>query len=204
MYDREETIEKALLTAEEADLNANWENLTIQNRFIFAKVMGDEEIALPFLQRVFPDAGITRVRHVETEKTLEGSISSRGVRYDVYVKDMDGRAFTIEMQVLNRGNLPKRSRYYAIMMDEELLGHGQDYEALPPSWVIFICPFDLFGEGLHRYTFRNYCVEVDGLLLRDETEKVFLNTKSNADDIPEEPIFRKLKTGSFCGAFARK
>ena len=47
-------------------------------------------------------------------------------------------------------------------------------------------------------------MEVDGLLLRDETEKVFLNTKSNADDIPEEPIFRKLKTGSFCDAFARK
>ena len=164
----------------------NWENLTIQNRFIFAKVMQDPENSLPFLQRLFPELEVDEIKQIEAEKTIEGVLGSRGVRFDIFLRDRKERAFTVEMQVANKGNIPKRSRYYSSMMDEDVLYHSQDYEMLPPSYVIFICPFDLLGKGLHRYTFRNYCEEVPGLALQDEAVRVILNTTSKANDVPEE------------------
>lgn len=163
-----------------------WEDLTIQNRFLFAKVMSDPENMLPFLQRVFPELEIAEIRYLEAEKTLEGPVGARGVRYDVYVKDLSTRAFTVEMQIYQADNIPKRSRYYSTMMDEDCLQKGQDYALLPNTYVIFICPFDLFGAGLHRYTFRNTCAEIPGLLLEDGSEKIFLYTGSNQMDVSDD------------------
>ena len=173
------------------DTCTNWKYLTLQNRFIFSKVMQDPENSLPLIQYLFPDSDIRKIEYIETEKTAEGILGSKGVRYDVYLKDRDQCAYTLEMQVQNRGNIIKRSRYYSSMMDEDSLNSGQDYDLLPASYVIFICPFDLFDTGLHKYTFRNYCEEVPGLLLKDETVKVFLNTTSMAGDI-SEPLKRLL------------
>lgn len=48
--------------------------------------------------------------------------------------------------------------------------------------VIFICPFDLFGDGRYRYTFENICRENKTLLLGDGTAKIFLNTEGTVDD----------------------
>ena len=162
-----------------------WDNLTIQSRFVFAKVMQDPANSRPFLVRLFPEMPIGEIRYSEAEKNIEGSPSTHGVRLDVYIKDTNKHAFTLEMQVVDEKNLRKRSRYYTGMMDEDFLQRGQDYDLLPPSFVIFICPFDLFGKGLHVYTFKNYCEEVPGLPLQDGTTKIFLNTTSTADDISE-------------------
>ena len=45
------------------------------------------------------------------------------------------------------------------MIDLNLLERGADYKELKKSYVIFICPFDQFQEGLHKYTFENQCKE---------------------------------------------
>ena len=175
-----------------------WESLTIQNRFLFAKVMGQKENCLPLLQRLFPEFHITDIRYVEAEKTVEGSIDSKAVRLDVYVQDSDKRAFTLEMQVDDRGNLPMRSRYYSSMIDEDLLSKGQDYDEILPAYVIFICPFDLFEKGLHRYTFMNYCSEDPSLPLGDGSAKIFLNTKGTANDVSKEVLaFLDYINGTF-------
>ena len=165
-----------------------WESLTIQNRFLFAKVMGQKENCLPLLQRLFPELQITDIRYVEAEKTVEGAIDSKAVRLDVYVRDSRERAFTLEMQVYDEKNLPMRSRYYSSMMDEDLLSTGQEYDEILPAYVIFICPFDLFGRGLHRYTFRNFCQEDFSLPLGDGSAKIFLNTKGTAKDVSKEVL----------------
>ena len=179
-------LKAGVIDQRKIDLAAKWEGLTIQDRFIFAKVMQDPANCGPFLQRLFPEREIRELKVIEPEKTVEGAIGSKSVRFDVFVKDETECAYTIEMQVLNRGNIQKRSRYYASMMDENTLRYGQEYDQLPPQYIIFICPFDLFGYGLHRYSFRNMCIEIPGLKLRDKTEKIFLNTKSITDDIPAD------------------
>ncbi len=56
------------------------------------------------------------------------------------------------------------------------------------SCVIFICPFDLFNEGRHLYTFKNLCMEDKKTLLGDDTAKIFLNTESNMEDVNQKLI----------------
>ncbi len=70
----------------------------------------------------------------------------------------------------------------------ELLKKGVDYDKLKPQYIIFICTFDPFDRGLHRYTFTNQCHEVEGLSLGDETAKIFLNTRGTATDVSEEML----------------
>ena len=56
---------------------SKWENLTIKDRFLFAKVMGQKENCLPLLQRLFPELQITDIRYVEAEKTVEGPLTPK-------------------------------------------------------------------------------------------------------------------------------
>jgi predicted transposase/invertase (TIGR01784 family) len=72
------------------------------------------------------------------------------------------------------------------MIDLNLLRKGVDYDNLNKSLVIFICTFDYFEKGRHRYTFQNLCVDDPAISLGDETEKVFFNTKGTLDDVSEE------------------
>ena len=93
-------------------LYEHWNRLTIQNRFIFGKVMQDPSNCEPFLRRLFPNKDIGRIQSGEAEKTIESTLFSHGVRLDVYLKNDKNAFFTVEMQVAEKDNLPKRSRYY--------------------------------------------------------------------------------------------
>ena len=57
---------------------------------------------------------------------------------------------------------------------------------LKPSYIIFICSFDVFKKGRHIYTFENICKEDKSLNLGDDTTKIFLNADSNMDDVSKE------------------
>lgn len=63
---------------------------------------------------------------------------------------------------------------------------GDSYENLPDTYVIFICDFDPFGDGLYRYSTGTYCRET-GNLVNDGVETIYLNAHGkNRTDIPEE------------------
>ena len=65
---------------------------------------------------------------------------------------------------------------------------GSSFNDLRPNYVVFICCFDPFGDGLYRYTFTNRCAET-GSELGDGTAKIFLNTRgTNAENIPTDLI----------------
>ncbi len=82
--------------------------------------------------------------------------------------------------------LPKRTRYYQSMIDLQLIDKGELYNKLNPSYVIFISPFDTFGQGRHIYTFENLWREDNSIVLNDGTVKIFLNASGKMDDISKE------------------
>lgn len=133
---------------------------------------------------------IADITYPDVEKTIDIRLESKSVRLDVYVKDDTGRVFDIEMQCENEpnGGLTKRTRYYQAMIDMEILETGEDYDCLNPSYIIFICTFDAFGDGLPVYTFRNHCIEKEAIELGDEGTKLFLNCKG--DDKALDPDIR--------------
>ena len=73
--------------------------------------------------------------------------------------------------------------FHSSMIDLHELDKGEPYWKLKRSYVIFICTFDLFGMGRHQYTFENRCREDHGILLGDETVRMFLNTEGTMEDV---------------------
>ena len=161
-----------------------FKDLTIRDAFMFAAVMSDPEICRRVLELALgiPIAEV----HIQTEKTMAYHSEYHGVRLDVYADDAEKRRFNVEMQVTLQKFLPKRSRYYHDQIDMDALLAGDSYENLPDTYVIFICDFDPFGDGLYRYSTGTYCRET-GNLVNDGVETIYLNAHGkNRNDIPEE------------------
>ncbi|MCI8625025.1 MAG: Rpn family recombination-promoting nuclease/putative transposase [Lachnospiraceae bacterium] len=170
----------------EKRITTSWKRLGITNDFLFGKVMQNPVLCKKLLQRIFPDLNIDYVEYPELQKEIKLDKDAKSIRLDVYVKDGNGTVFAIEMQMIDTKELPKRTRYYQGMMDLQLLEKGDTYRKLPQTYIIFICPFDLFGKGRHLYTFENFCKEEKGLALLDGTVKIFLNADSSRRDTNKE------------------
>ena len=148
--------------------------------------MSDPELCKELLERILPGIEIDHIEYPELQKPIKEDIDARSVRLDVYVKDGKNTVYDIEMQKVNTRELPKRSCYYQGMMDLQLIDSGQPYKKLNQSYVIFICLEDVFGKNRHIYTFENICREDPEIKLRDGAIKIFLNAKSNLNDVSSE------------------
>ena len=151
-----------------------FEELEFCDGFLFAATLEDEEICRSVLARIL-DIPVKAVK-VHKESMIAINPEYRGIRMDVYADDEAGTVFDVEMQTADKGNLPRRSRCYRSQMDVAALEPGDDVNMLPRSFVIFICTFDPFGDGLYRYTYENTCRE-NGRFLEDGTTTVFLSTR---------------------------
>ena len=160
-----------------------YEELTIQDNFIFQKVMRNKRICKQTIERLL-DIDIKDISYPEEEKSIDIRLDSKSIRMDVYVNDDKGTVFNIEIQTSkDMEELVKRTRYYQALIDIDLLEKGQSYSALNDTYIIFICTFGVFTGNRHKYSFKNLCIEEQGLSLDDGTTKLFLSTKGTADDI---------------------
>ncbi len=148
--------------------------------------MQDSELCKELLQRILPDLEIDHIEYPELQKAIKPDVDAKSIRLDVYIRDDKGTIYDIEMQVTDTKELPKRSRYYQSVIDLQLIDKGQHYKLLKPSYIIFICPFDVFCQGRHIYTFENICKEDTNIVLGDGAVKIFLNADSEMDDVSKE------------------
>lgn len=158
------------------------EELEFTDDFMFGAVMTNKEICRRFLEVVLC-VSIERIEYTERQKIIDVAAFGKSVRLDVYLKDDLGTIYSVEMQQRNKGNLPKRSRYYQAMNDLDQLDKGKRYVDLGRSIIIFVCTFDPFGEAKQLYSFENRCGEIPELLLGDETMKIFLNAKGRPGQV---------------------
>ena len=155
-----------------------WERATIANNFIFYKVMRNNPDVCKELLEILLEFKIERIE-MSQEEVLDIDFASKGIRMDVYARDADGlKAYNIEIQTTDTGELPERARYYQGVMDVDLLKSGQQYKELKTTYIIFICLDDVFKKGLAKYTFENLCVEDKETKLNDRTQKVFYICKN--------------------------
>ena len=158
-------------------MKKTFQELTIKDPFMFAATMSDEEQCKAFLEIVL-EMEIAQVS-VITEKTIAYHPEYHGIRLDVLaVEEGINRRFNVEMQVKDKKNLPKRSRYYHSQLDMDALLTGVDYNHLPDTYVIFICDYDPFGDWLYRYTICNHCKENDKDV-DDGDYTIWLSSKGN-------------------------
>ncbi len=163
-------------------MRKTFQELDLKDAFLFSAALQDEETCRLILEIIL-DEPIRKVS-VHAENTLLFSSDFRSLRLDIYASDEMWVEYNLEMQNENRHNLAKRSRFHQAQMDITSLKPGEDFQALRPSYVVFICTFDPFGQGLYRYTFENRCIE-RGFPLDDGTKKIFLNTRgTNSGEVP--------------------
>ena len=162
-----------------------FEELQIKDDFMFSVIMRNPKFCKPFLERVL-GIKISYIEYPKSQETIDISADAKSVRLDIYVEDGKETVYNIEMQTAENRNIPKRSRYYQGMIDLNILEKGENYKDLKRSFVIFVCTFDLFGEGRHIYTFENRCIQNTELGLGDGTAKIILNTKGTMNDVTPE------------------
>ena len=160
-----------------------WEDLTIADDYMFKLVMRHPNICKRLIEKIL-NIKIKHIDYLDDEKSLKFRYSGKGIRLDVYVEG-DDTIYDIEMQVRDYGDteIAYRTRYYQSMIDVEALAAGTDYKKLKKSYIIFICPFALFGGHRHMYTFRNICLQDKTLELNDGTTKVFLCSDGQLNDV---------------------
>ncbi len=167
-------------------MNRRFQDLNLSNYFLFAAAAEDEETSQLLIETLL-GVRIGRVK-VRIERSMMFSSDFRSLRLDVYLSDEAQVQYNLEMENRGEEELPKRSRFHQAQMDVLGLRPGEEFAALKPVYVVFICTFDPFGKGLYRYTFENRCLERD-FALGDEAVRVFLSTKGTNDgEVPEELV----------------
>ena len=153
-----------------------FDELTFSDSFLFGEAMMDETVCKDVLEIIL-GIEIAKVVILEKEKQESNIPEQKSIRMDIYVEDEENTVYNVEMQVEDKKDTPKRSRYYQGLLDSKLLPAGsKSYNLLNKSFVIFICHFDPFGEKRCCYTFEERCLENLNLPLGDGTQKIFLST----------------------------
>ena len=170
-----------------ANTKTELDKMNLLDRFLFNETVEDPEVYNAIVE-ILLEGHVSMIHWTETEKELRVSPQLRSIRLDVISADEEGTLYQMEMQGKNTKNLPKRSRYYQAQIDVSLLEPGCiDFNDLNDLTTILIAPFDIFGYGLYRYTFEEYCQEVPELKLNDGARRIFINTKgNNPEDFSEE------------------
>ena len=154
-----------------------WQHAGITNDFVFNSVMQNRKLSLHLIQAVLPKLNIKKALHVNTQQEFNGKEPNKAVRLDVFVEDNQHRIYDVEMQVTNRRNFGKRTRYYQSMMDLNALEKGENYADIKQSYIIFFFTFDPEGYDHVRYTFSETCEEIPNLRLDTGAKVIFLNSK---------------------------
>ncbi|MDD3339632.1 MAG: hypothetical protein PHS82_12340 [Lachnospiraceae bacterium] len=82
--------------------------------------------------------------------------------------------------------LPKRVRFYHAKIDGSSLQSGETYHALKNVMIIMITPYDPFGRNRMVYTIKNGCVEEPDMPYEDGARTIFLYTRGEEGNPPEE------------------
>ena len=163
-----------------------YEELRFQDDFMFCKILQENEDLCKELTELVIGRKIGSIVKAEKQKAIDVTADGHGVRFDVYFEDDEKTVYDIEMQRSDTLELPLRSRYYQGMIDLDYLEKGKDYKELPDSYIIFLCTFDLFKRGYHKYSFKPKCREVKDLSLKDGTNRTFICAGGDKDDVSED------------------
>ena len=156
-----------------------FKNLTIQDDFMFAKVMTSNLELTKKAIEVITGRKVEDIQFHKAQYTSNPYIEAKGTRFDVLLEGDDVR-YDIEMQVRKQNDLTQRNTYYTSMLVVDSLRKGMSYKELPHIFVIFICIFDPFDVGKERYI-ASERLSSEGKDITDEVnynggyDKIYLN-----------------------------
>ena len=123
-----------------------------------------------------------RVVKSQTEYPIK-SLQGRGVRFDVFARDSEGKEYDIEIQRADKGAEPKRARYNSALMDANALKTGEDVAKLRDTYVIFITENDVIGGDKEIYQIDRMIRDLKCQVFGDGAHIIYVNgaTQSASD-----------------------
>lgn len=101
---------------------------------------------------------------------------------------------------LSELNLLDRSLFNEAMENPEnmktlldIIFGSVDFNEMNNAFIIIIAPFDVFGKGFYRYTFRMRCEEDREIELGDEVTRIFLNCHGKHPELVSPELIELLK-----------
>ena len=174
------TVTETMDQKQQEDL-ARLRQLRLIDDDFFSKCFDNDTACVQLVLQIVLDKPDLNVVDVRTQVFVE-NLLNRSVRLDVLATDSEGRKFNIEIQRSDKGAGRKRARYNSSMMDVNLLEKGNDFEALPEIYVIFITENDVIGLGEAIYEIER-CFVKSGKRFGDGSHILYVNG-SYRDDSP--------------------
>lgn len=147
--------------------------------FVFKRIFGTEEnkdVLITFLNAVFKPAPGKELTDIEILNPYidKEALSDKLSILDIRARTAGGTLINIEIQLINRFNMEKRTLYYWSKMYAGQLSEGQDYRELKKTVTINILDFAcLPGERYHHIFHLREDREPE-LVLSDDLEIHFL------------------------------
>ena len=174
------TVTETMDQKQQEDL-ARLRQLRLIDDDFFSKCFDNDTACVQLVLQIVLDKPDLNVVDVRTQVFVENLLNP-SVRLDVLATDSEGRKFNIEIQRSDKGAGRKRARYNSSMMDVNLLEKGNDFEALPETYVIFITENDVIGLGEAVYEIER-CFVKSGKRFGDGSHILYVNG-SYRDDSP--------------------
>ena len=129
-----------------------FEELTIQDAFMFCKVMQNMNICKKVLELVLGEE--LSIKRITSQQTIENNSETKAVRLDVLVEDEDNNNIDVEMQMVNNDKIPQRMRLYQANIDVYGTSKGIPYAEMPNTIIMFFCMFDPVGRAYQSIPLR--------------------------------------------------
>ena len=152
---------------------AEIERFRLMDDDFMSKCLENAPECIELMLRVILGKKDLKVVKAQTEYPIK-SLQGRGVRFDVFARDSEGKEYDIEIQRADDGAEPKRARYNSSLMDANALKPGEDFDKLRDTYVIFITENDVMKRGQDAYSYLRI-EERNGDRLLDGTYIVYVN-----------------------------
>ena len=113
------------------------------------------------------------VKRVKTQKVMK-NLLGRDIWLDIDATDSKDNELNIEVQRADKGAGRKRARYHSSILDAHLLKSGEDFDALPETYVIFLTEHDVIGGNKPIYRVERH-IEETGELFSDGEHIIYVN-----------------------------
>ena len=162
---------------------ARIQSLRLMDDDFMTVVFSSDKKLTELLLKILLSRDDLRVQSVMTQQEKH-NIFGRSVRLDILAVDENGAQYNIEIQRADKGASERRARYNQAMIDSHTLKSGEDFAALPETYIIFITENDYYGEGEAVYTVKQ-CIETKSgkvLTFDDGTHKIYVNGSYRGED----------------------
>ena len=158
---------------------AEIERFRLMDDDFMSKCLENAPECIELMLRIIIGKKDLKVVKSQTEYPIK-SLLGRGVRFDVFARDAEGREYDIEIQRSDHGAEPRRARYNSALMDANALDSGEDFGKLRDTYVIFITENDVMKRGQEVYSYlrtEEHC----GDKLLDGTHIIYVNGATRSE-----------------------